>query len=154
MKIYRRTLTFSDWCISWDRPTALIQNFKFQSFKYGLEIQNKVYLSHILQPSPGWLALLGSFTPSSSVGSGSIRSFRPGGTGEVEARKVSWGPQDTGLVGVSGRLPSQVRQTWRFSGGAPRSAGTTWASATGPALPGREPLPSWGASSAVMGAGS
>lgn len=83
-----------------------------------------------------------------------IRSFRPGGTGEVEARKVSWGPQDTGLVGVSGRLPSQVRQTWRFSGGAPRSAGTTWASATGPALPGREPLPSWGASSAVMGAGS
>lgn len=75
MKIYRRTLTFSDWCISWDRPTALIQNFKFQSFKYGLEIQNKVYLSHILQPSPGWLALLGSFTPSSSVGSGSFSLF-------------------------------------------------------------------------------
>lgn len=63
-------------------------------------------------------------------------------------------PQDTGLVGVSGRLPSQVQRTWRFSGGAPRSAGTTWASATGPALPRREPLPSWGASSAVMGAGS
>lgn len=33
VKTYRRTLISSDWFISWNRPTTIIQNFNVSKFK-------------------------------------------------------------------------------------------------------------------------